>query len=409
MDECLLAFKGRPLPNGGVPRKGMAEWYKVNDDLHHDMVVNTHLYRSGSADVFFFLRLFAERVGRGVCWETDWINDAFDGYSGVRLSRNECARMCVQNDKGTGFGYYLVYRYLHSMDKTHLQTALSLGWWQSFYEGAALSDDPAEIRRLCEKAWEAGDRNIMQRAARSVLGSKPLRDDIALSWARACFRWGVTLMSLESTLLLHDWGRCSTKEGLDDLILSLKMLESRVNEKHARPHLYRAIDRIFNAIDDSVCTLYGSGGPSRLYAIGEYLSTAHVYYDLFNSWKDKKDEGVCPSRSRYLWICLAMDYHKCRDEIARESTVAWCLVAKRIGINKDIRRVIAKLTWEWRRPEWEDIDSLHRFTFPAKRIAEDRRRSTQEEEEEEDKPVCACEVAWKRVQDQNYTKTSGKK
>jgi hypothetical protein len=41
-------------------------------------------------------------------------------------------------------------------------------------------------------------------------------------------------------------------------------------------------------------------------------------------------------------------YHGwCR--VAREACVAWVLIAKRMGVNKDVRVVIAKMVWEVRR------------------------------------------------------------
>ena len=36
-------------------------------------------------------------------------------------------------------------------------------------------------------------------------------------------------------------------------------------------------------------------------------------------------------------------------DVAREACVAWILIAKRIGVHKDVRRIIAKMVWEARR------------------------------------------------------------
>ena len=41
-------------------------------------------------------------------------------------------------------------------------------------------------------------------------------------------------------------------------------------------------------------------------------------------------------------------YDACCD-MAREMCVTWVLVAKRIGYNKDVRRMISKMVWETRR------------------------------------------------------------
>ena len=47
-------------------------------------------------------------------------------------------------------------------------------------------------------------------------------------------------------------------------------------------------------------------------------------------------------------------YDGCCDR-AREACVMWILIAKRIGFNKDARRMIAKMVWEGRSENVRDI------------------------------------------------------
>ena len=58
-------------------------------------------------------------------------------------------------------------------------------------------------------------------------------------------------------------------------------------------------------------------------------------------------QGQDPSRFDRLARAVEMYDRWC--DLAREACVIWALFAKRMGFNKDVRKMIAKMVWEGRR------------------------------------------------------------
>ena len=65
--------------------------------------------------------------------------------------------------------------------------------------------------------------------------------------------------------------------------------------------------------------------------------------------------GWNPSSDHVKFLLRAIAMHDCWCDAARETCVAWILVAKRTGLNKDVRKIIARLVWEARREGRGDL------------------------------------------------------
>ena len=78
-----------------------------------------------------------------------------------------------------------------------------------------------------------------------------------------------------------------------------------------------------------------------------------VIFDVGGTLKDTIEEGKVLGKdvnSTCLETFLrVVELYDRWCDVAREACVAWILIAKRMGLNKDVRRMIAKLVWEGRK------------------------------------------------------------
>ena len=65
--------------------------------------------------------------------------------------------------------------------------------------------------------------------------------------------------------------------------------------------------------------------------------------EVFGKKKDRSDLEL---------FVRAVTMHDSWCDVVREACVAWILIAKRIRLNKDVRKMISVMVWETRREAW---------------------------------------------------------
>ena len=85
-----------------------------------------------------------------------------------------------------------------------------------------------------------------------------------------------------------------------------------------------------------------------LYCVGEVLSGTRDGKPVINEFGLISDLFHCDAET--LREChKTVELYRFWCDSARDTCVSWVLIAKQIGLNKDVRRMIAKMLWDARK------------------------------------------------------------
>ena len=355
-------------------RKGLREWYDAYT-YHGRFSLVDRDYKRAKANIFE-----ACRQAKDKCWETQWFIDFYRPDTEFEHD----ATHWIENDAGTGLGYFLVYyvgrqdfssrRPVNPRYEECLEIASGKGYGPACY---MLWNGHVRDRDILVKAWEWGDRDALYQYPTCVLGIYGVGDKKSphREWVLACRRVSSDLGHYSASIFVHsDAISDASKHGKVERAMSaVTVLRNRFHDVGAYGlSEYEQIHAIVSPLNEAYWGAFRYHSPE-----GEEddkgdsedeeeeeedddalekdacIQATFIFGEFFENCAD---ENLVPHHSHYAWTvprCINRArrvYRECCSS-AREAAITWCLIAKTIPatiINKDIRGRIAREIWKER-------------------------------------------------------------
>ena len=337
---------------GRVPppaRKGLREWYDAYT-YHGHLRKNNCDYKTSTKSLYE-----ACLRAKDKCWETEW----FLRHYVPDMEFVEDSKRWIDNDEGTGLGYFLVYFYdrqifeefriSNGQEMDLLRKATTLGYGPAMSWMGTYRRGPDAVNNACDflvRAWEWGDRDALREAPDAIryltkgLSAGAFSDHV--EWMRACNRVASDLGCPEAARFLRHFIPAHA-DPVEVAHLSVKVIRNQshnidfmdgIEDAIAGPYIFSPIQAL------SMELMFKNPLPASC------IPSLFVYGEYFDSNSVKFSED-CLGKNRRSVIKRACGVFRMCCDGAREAAVEWCIISRKIpSMNRDIRKCIATLIWK---------------------------------------------------------------